>query len=78
MVGIFTNRSYGPPQSLSSHVTEEQAAAVQELLDDGDWEVRSCTLEALAGRPEPAANTIHRGYHFFGFVWHQQSKLMKQ
>ena len=28
---------------------EEHAGAVQELLDDGDWEVRSCTLEALAG-----------------------------
>eukprot|EP00438_Fugacium_kawagutii_P025803 Skav200481 [mRNA] locus=scaffold450:47462:101178:+ [translate_table: standard] len=26
----------------------EHAASVQELLDDGDWEVRSCTLEALA------------------------------
>ena len=28
---------------------QEHASAVQELLDDGDWEVRSCTLEALAG-----------------------------
>ena len=73
MHAIFTNELFGHRQSLplslslfSSDVTEEHAAAVQELLDDGDWEVRSCTLEALAGRPEPVAFFAHTGAIIFG------------
>lgn len=46
--------------ALGAMRAEEHAAAVQELLDDGDWEVRSCTLEALAGYSTSDADLIER------------------
>ncbi|CAJ1443357.1 unnamed protein product [Effrenium voratum] len=46
--------------ALGAMRSQEHAAAVQELLDDGDWEVRSCTLEALAGYSTSDADLIER------------------
>jgi len=46
--------------ALGAMRSEEHAGAVQELLDDGDWEVRSCTLEALAGYSTSDAELIER------------------
>ena len=46
--------------ALGQMQVQEQAKAVQELLDDGDWEVRSCALEALAGYSEQDAELVER------------------
>lgn len=46
--------------ALGAMCSQEHGAAVQELLDEGDWEVRFCTLEALAGYSSSDADLIER------------------
>lgn len=46
--------------ALGQMRSQPAAQAVQELLDDGDWEVRCCALEALAGYSASEAELVER------------------
>eukprot|EP00439_Symbiodinium_sp_Y106_P075139 s910_g14.t2 len=46
--------------ALGAMCSQDHAAAVQELLDDGDWEVRASTLEALASYSTSDPDLVER------------------